>query len=222
MRQPVAGLLIDGQVPAYGPAVTRERLVGIDVGGSGVKGAIGEPGTGRLNVHQVRRETPSPSTPTAIAQTVAELVTGLDCPGPVGVTLPCVVQDGIARSAANIDPAWVGTDAVMLMGMALGGRPVVVVNDADAAGLAEAKHGAAAGHHGTVLVLTFGTGIGSALLRAGQRPQTPSSGTSGSTDASRSASPPRRYASRRSSRGRGGAVGSTATSRSWRPCCGWT
>lgn len=144
------------------------RLIGVDVGGSGIKAAIVDLQTGKVLDTRTRLPTPKPSTPAAVAATVAEIVRSLDCLGPVGITLPCIVHEGIAERAANIDSAWIGTDATQLFRSALGGRTVVILNDADAAGLAERRYGAAAGHRGTVLVLTFGTGIGSALLHDGR------------------------------------------------------
>ena len=138
---------------------------GIDVGGSGIKGAPVDTATGELTRERERIPTPSPSTPSAVAATVAELLREVP-PGRVGVTLPSVVVDGTALTAANIDPSWVGTDVRALLREATG-REALVVNDADAAGLAEVRFGAARGVAGTVLVLTLGTGIGSALFRDG-------------------------------------------------------
>src|SRR5690606_27378005 len=99
--------------------------------------------------------------------TTARLVAEAGWDGPVGVTMPSVVLDGVVRTAANIDKSWIGVDARALFSDALGGREVTVLNDADAAGLAEDRYGAAAEHRGLVLLLTFGTGIGSALLYNG-------------------------------------------------------
>ena len=138
---------------------------GIDVGGSGIKGAPVDTATGELARERERIPTPQPSTPQAVAETVAQLLQDAP-PGRIGVTLPSVVVDGTALTAANIDLAWVGTDVRALLREATG-REALVVNDADAAGLAEVRFGAARGASGTVLVLTFGTGIGSALFRDG-------------------------------------------------------
>lgn len=143
------------------------RGLGIDVGGSGVKGAIVDLADGSFIGERVRIDTPQPATPEAIAATVAEIVKTLEWQGAVGITVPCVVTDGVARSAANVDESWIGTDAVGLFKDALGGVPVAVVNDADAAGLAEDKYGAGKDADGIVILLTFGTGIGSAILHNG-------------------------------------------------------
>ncbi|MGN2637097.1 polyphosphate--glucose phosphotransferase [Nocardia takedensis] len=140
---------------------------GINIGGSGVKGAAVDLRTGELVHDRIKIPTPQPSTPQAVAAAVAELVAQAGWTGPVGVTLPAVVLDGVARTAANIDKAWIGTDARALFSAALGGRAVSVLNDADAAGLAEDRYGAAKDFDGLVLLLTFGTGIGSALLYNG-------------------------------------------------------
>ncbi|WP_040791139.1 polyphosphate--glucose phosphotransferase [Nocardia paucivorans] len=145
----------------------RGHAFGIDIGGSGVKGAAVDLATGELLHERIKIATPQPATPDAVADTVAQLVARAGWDGPVGITLPCVVLDGIAQTAANVDPAWVGTDARTLFSKALDGRRVTVLNDADAAGLAEDHYGAAREFEGLVLLLTFGTGIGSALLHNG-------------------------------------------------------
>jgi polyphosphate glucokinase len=141
---------------------------GVDFGGSGIKGAPVDLGSGEFAADRVRVETPPRATPACVADVVAGLVAqaGLAADAPVGITVPGVVVRGVVRTAANIDPAWVGTDAAALFTDRLQ-RPVTVVNDADAAGLAEARYGAARGESGTVIVTTLGTGIGSALLHAG-------------------------------------------------------
>ncbi|MFG1794765.1 polyphosphate--glucose phosphotransferase [Nocardia sp. NPDC049149] len=145
----------------------RGHAFGIDIGGSGVKGAAVDLATGELLHERIKIATPHPSTPQAVADAVAKLVAQADWDGPVGITLPSVVLDGVARTAANIDKSWVGTNARELFSQALDGRPVTVLNDADAAGLAEDRYGAAKDFDGLVLLLTFGTGIGSALLYQG-------------------------------------------------------
>ncbi|WP_216907132.1 ROK family protein [Nocardia sp. NBC_01377] len=145
----------------------RGQAFGIDIGGSGVKGAAVDLATGELVHERVKIATPQPSTPAAVAAAVAELVAEAAWDGPVGVTLPAVVLGGVARTAANIDKDWIGTDTRALFSEALGGRAVTVLNDADAAGLAEDRYGAAKDFDGLVLLLTFGTGIGSALLYHG-------------------------------------------------------
>lgn len=142
----------------------RGHAFGIDIGGSGVKGAEVDLATGTLTHDRIKIATPQPSTPAAVAAAAAELVAQAGWEGPVGITMPCVVLDGHTRTAANIDDAWIGADARALFAEALGGRTVTVLNDADAAGLAEDSYGTARDLHGLTLLLTFGTGIGSALL----------------------------------------------------------
>lgn len=145
----------------------RGHAFGIDIGGSGVKGAAVDLATGELLHERIKIATPRPATPDAVADTVARLVARAGWDGPVGITLPCVVLDGVARTAANVDPAWIGTDARTLFAKVLDDRQVTVLNDADAAGLAEDRYGAAREFEGLVLLLTFGTGIGSAFLNRG-------------------------------------------------------
>ncbi|WP_067475620.1 polyphosphate--glucose phosphotransferase [Nocardia amamiensis] len=145
----------------------RGHAFGIDIGGSGVKGAAVDLATGELVHERIKIATPHPATPQAVAEAVAELVAKAEWDGPVGLTLPAVVTGGVARTAANIDKSWIGTDARALFSAALGGRPVTVLNDADAAGMAEDRYGAAKDFAGLILLLTFGTGIGSALLYHG-------------------------------------------------------
>ncbi|MDG3016582.1 polyphosphate--glucose phosphotransferase [Speluncibacter jeojiensis] len=140
---------------------------GIDVGGSGVKGGVVDLSTGALIGERVRVDTPQPATPDAVAKVAAQIVTEFGWQGPVGVTLPSVVTGGVARTAANIDKSWIGTDAAALFSDALGGLPATVLNDADAAGLAEDRYGAGRDAKGVVVLLTFGTGIGSAVLHNG-------------------------------------------------------
>jgi polyphosphate glucokinase len=143
------------------------RPVGIDFGGSGIKAAPVDLDTGEFAEERFRVDTPQPSTPEAVAQVFAELLAKFpDCDGPVGVTVPGVVKHGVVHSAANIDDAWIGEDADQLFTDRTG-REVHVVNDADAAGLAEVRYGAARGRRGLVIVTTLGTGIGSALVYDG-------------------------------------------------------
>ncbi|MDI9951258.1 polyphosphate--glucose phosphotransferase [Rhodococcus sp. NM-2] len=140
---------------------------GVDVGGSGVKGGVVDLETGQLVGDRIKLLTPQPSTPEAVAETVAEIIRQAEWDGPVGITLPSVVTGGVARSAANIDKKWIGTDARALFSEALGGRLVTVLNDADAAGIGEDALGAGKDAKGVVILLTFGTGIGSAILHDG-------------------------------------------------------
>jgi len=138
---------------------------GIDIGGSGIKGAPVDLKQGEFADDRLRIPTPQPATPEAVARTVREIVDSfdLDKKVPIGVTFPAVMLHGVAQSAANVDDSWIGTDAQALFSQATG-RKVVAVNDADAAGYAEARYGAAKGVDGVVMVVTLGTGIGSALV----------------------------------------------------------
>jgi polyphosphate glucokinase len=152
-------------------AVKAQAAIGVDVGGSGIKAALVDVTTGRLLGQRIRIATPNPATPDAVVRSIARLVRRVaKAPGaasaPVGVTVPAVVIDGVTRSASNIDPAWIGYPARDTLGAALE-RTIVVLNDADAAGIAEMRFGAGAGRPGTVLVLTLGTGVGSALFHDG-------------------------------------------------------
>lgn len=143
------------------------RSFGIDVGGSGVKGGIVDLDTGQLIGERFKLLTPQPATPDAVAKTIAEVVAHFGWDGPLGVTYPGVVTDGVVRTAANVDRAWIGTNATQVIGAALGGQQVTVLNDADAAGLAEERFGAGKDNSGVIVLLTFGTGIGSALIHNG-------------------------------------------------------
>jgi polyphosphate glucokinase len=139
------------------------QILGVDIGGTGIKAAPVDVATGTLAAERVKLPTPHPAAPDAVAGIVRDLVTGFSWKGPAGIAFPGVITDGITRTAANLDHAWVGMDARALFGRATGLR-VSMINDADAAGLAEMRFGAGAGRRGTVLMLTFGTGIGSALF----------------------------------------------------------
>lgn len=140
---------------------------GIDVGGSGVKGAVVDLDTGELASERYRIATPRPATPQNVVAAVAEIVAHHAWNGPLGVTIPGVVIDGVVMSAANIDHGWVNLDARNAFSEALD-MPVSVINDADAAGLAEVRYGGQRTADGVILVLTFGTGIGSALINDGR------------------------------------------------------
>ncbi len=141
---------------------------GVDVGGSGIKGAPVDLDRGVLATERVRLVTPQPATPEAVVDVLVQVLEQAGAPeGAFGLTPPGVGPARKARPAAHLDPSWIGTDVAALVRERTG-RHAVVVNDADAAGLAEARFGAARGVGGTVLVLTFGTGIGSALLRDGR------------------------------------------------------
>jgi len=141
--------------------------IGIDFGGSGIKAAPVDLSRGDFAADRERIPTPEHSTPKAVADVMAALVDRFpEATGPVGVTIPGVVRSGVVHSAANIDKGWIGTDADALLTDRLG-RDVHVVNDADAAGVAELRYGAAKGRTGLVILTTLGTGIGSALLYNG-------------------------------------------------------
>jgi polyphosphate glucokinase len=146
---------------------TNHYALGIDVGGSGVKGAIVDLDSGQLVGERFRLETPQPATPQAVTNTVAEVVRHFGWTGSVGVTYPGVVVNGVVQTAANVDKSWIGTNVAEAYSQALGGQKVVVLNDADAAGLAEQRYGAGRNHSGVIVLLTFGTGIGSAVIHNG-------------------------------------------------------
>ncbi|MGL5826559.1 MAG: polyphosphate--glucose phosphotransferase [Nocardioides sp.] len=148
-------------------AITIEHPFGIDFGGTGIKGAPVDLATGDFVSERVRIPTPQPATPHAVARVFVELLGHYPVStAPVGVTVPGVVRHGIVGSAANIDPSFIGADADAIFTDALQ-REVHVVNDADAAGLAEVQFGAAKGQRGLVIMTTLGTGIGSALIYNG-------------------------------------------------------
>ena len=139
------------------------EILGIDIGGSGIKGAPVALETGQLARSRKKILTPQPSTPEAVAAVVVELVTHFDWEGPIGCTLPSVVRHGIVHSAANIDKSWIGVDGEKLLRKATG-QNVTLLNDADAAGIAEMRFGAGRDRDGVVFILTFGTGIGSGVF----------------------------------------------------------
>jgi polyphosphate glucokinase len=142
-------------------------VLGIDIGGSGIKAAPVDVTTGRFTAERVKLATPRPALPDAVADVVKELVAGFGWTGPAGLAFPGVVIDGVTHTAANLDPAWIGLEAQELFSAATG-LSLSLLNDADAAGLAEMTFGAGCGERGTVLLLTFGTGIGSALFTDGR------------------------------------------------------
>lgn len=142
------------------------QVFGLDVGGSGIKGAPVDTSTGEILAERRRVGTPHPATPEAIVESAADVVSGSGWTGPVGCGFPAVIKDGVAHTAANIDERAIGFDFAGALEDALGCR-VRLVNDADAAGLAEARWGAARDRSGLVLVLTVGTGIGTALISNG-------------------------------------------------------
>lgn len=142
-------------------------ILGIDIGGSGIKGAPVDVERGAPTTEYYRIQTPQPSTPDAIGDVVADLVKHFAWQGPIGCTFPAVIKAGVAYSAANVDKSWIGTNGQELFQQKTG-CPVLLLNDADAAGIAEARFGAGKGQPGVVLLLTFGTGIGSALIYDGK------------------------------------------------------
>jgi polyphosphate glucokinase len=143
------------------------QLFGIDIGGSGIKGAPVDLVKGELATERYRIPTPQPSIPDAVGDVVAEIVSHFGWHGAVGCTFPAVVKNGVTYSAANVDNSWIRFDAKSLLEQKLG-RSVVLINDADAAGIAEMEYGAGQGQMGTVIMLTFGTGIGSAVFVDGK------------------------------------------------------
>jgi polyphosphate glucokinase len=142
------------------------HALGIDIGGTGMKAAPVDLETGKFAAERVKIATPRPAVPDAVAEVVQKLVEAFSWSGPIGCTFPGVVANGVTRTAANLDPAWIGLDARALLCKAAG-QDIRLINDADAAGVAEMRFGAGVGQNGTVLMLTFGTGIGSALFIKG-------------------------------------------------------
>jgi polyphosphate glucokinase len=143
------------------------QALGIDIGGSGIKGAVVDLDTGELRTKRKRLRTPRPSTPEAVAASVSQLCEHFEWNGPVGCGFPAAVRNGLVLTAANIDNRWIGTDGVGLLSEAVG-RRVSLINDADAAGIAEMSIGAGQGLPGTVFVVTIGTGLGTALFVDGR------------------------------------------------------
>jgi len=140
------------------------NVLGIDIGGSAIKAAPVNTGNGSLAADKIRIATPQPATPAAIADTIAEITVHFNWTGAVGCGLPAVIRDGIVCTASNIDTNWINTDVVELLSVKTG-LQITALNDADAAGLAEIRYGAGSKASGTTLVVTAGTGIGTALFR---------------------------------------------------------
>jgi polyphosphate glucokinase len=141
--------------------------LGIDIGGSGIKAGLVDLDTGSLIAERIKIDTPQPSTPDAVGEVIRDLISGLDWKGDrLGVGFPAISQDGVALTAANIDKSWIGTNVEELLS-SLTGLSCSVINDADAAGVAERMYGRINHVTGTVLLLTLGTGIGSALFYDG-------------------------------------------------------
>ncbi|MBN1666948.1 MAG: ROK family protein [Anaerolineales bacterium] len=139
------------------------EILGIDVGGSGIKGAPVDVEKGELLAERYRIETPQPSKPKAVAEVVGEIARHFDWQGLIGAGFPAVIQHGYARTAANIHKSWINTNAAKLFSEKTG-CPVTVINDADAAGLAEMRFGAGQGRSGVVLLVTIGTGLGTSIF----------------------------------------------------------
>ena len=142
-------------------------ILGIDFGGTGIKGAVVNVQTGEMTTVKHRLPTPLGAKPEDVAEVVADIVHHFEWKGPVGCGVPGVVIEGMVYTAANIDKSWIGTNAVQLFSNAAG-CPFSVINDADAAGIAEMTFGAGRGKSGVVLLLTLGTGIGSAIFVEGK------------------------------------------------------
>jgi polyphosphate glucokinase len=143
------------------------KILGIDIGGTGIKGAPVDTTKGTMLAERHRIPTPNPSKPDAVADVVAEVAQHYKWKGPIGCTFPAIVKGGIVYSAANVDRAWIGTNGQVLLEQKTN-CPVVLINDGDAAGIAEMEFGAGKGHGGVVIMLTFGTGIGSSIFIDGR------------------------------------------------------
>lgn len=139
------------------------KILSIDIGGSGIKGAPVEVKQGVLAAERYRIPTPQPSTPDAVGDVVAQIVQHFRWKGPIGCTFPAVVKKGIVYTAANVDKSWIGVNGRKLLKKKTG-CPALLINDADAAGIAEMRFGAGKGRKGVVFMLTLGTGIGSAVF----------------------------------------------------------
>ena len=141
-------------------------VLGIDIGGTGIKGALVDVKRGELIKQRYRIPTPQPSKAKKVANVVKQIIDHFEWDGSVGATFPAIIRDGVMHSAANVHKSWIGTDGRALFEEHTGLR-FAIINDADAAGIAEMTYGAGRGRDGTVLMLTLGTGIGSALFRDG-------------------------------------------------------
>ncbi len=137
--------------------------LGIDIGGSGIKGALVDTNSGKMITERLRIPTPQPATPEAVIGTIKELVTHFEYSGSIGIGLPSIVIDGVVMSAANIDKGWIGFAGQTAVSKATG-CPVTLMNDADVAGMAEMRFGAGRNRDGVVMIFTLGTGIGSAMF----------------------------------------------------------
>lgn len=142
-------------------------ILGIDIGGTGIKGAPVDVETGALLEERFRLPTPQPALPNSVADVVGEIAKHFNYSGPAGITFPAVVKNGVTYTAANVHESWIGTNAGELFSKHIGGQ-ATVVNDADAAGIAEMRFGAGRDRKGVVIMLTLGTGIGSAVFLDGK------------------------------------------------------
>jgi polyphosphate glucokinase len=142
-------------------------VLGIDIGGTGIKGAPVDTTTGELKTERFRIETPQPATPEAVVEVVAQVAAHFEWKGPIGCGFPAVIKHGVVHTAANIDPTWIGIHVEDRIREATGASAVRVLNDADAAGIAEMKYGAGKGEDGVVIMVTLGTGIGCAVFHKG-------------------------------------------------------
>jgi polyphosphate glucokinase len=139
------------------------KILGIDIGGTGIKGAPVDTTKGTMLAERHRIPTPNPSRPDAVSDVVGEIAENFKWKGPIGCTFPAIVKGGVVYSAANVDKGWIGANGQALFEQKTN-CPVTLVNDGDAAGIAEMRFGAGKGHNGVVIMLTFGTGIGSAIF----------------------------------------------------------
>ncbi len=150
--------------------MSQNKILGIDIGGSGIKGALVDINKGKFITERIRIATPSPATPKAVSKVVGQLVTEFDYSGPIGCGFPAIIKNGHALSAANVDKSWIGTDVNSLLSDVTK-QDVFIANDADLAGLAEMAYGIGADEKyqkGTILMITIGTGLGSALFHEGR------------------------------------------------------
>lgn len=144
-----------------------KKILGIDIGGSGIKGAIVNTKLGKMKTKRYRIPTPNPATPDSVAQVIMKIVKHFNWDGIIGVGFPGVVQNGVAMTAANLGEIWAGTNLNLLFSE-ITECPVYVVNDADAAGTAELKFGAGKGYKGVVMLITVGTGLGTVMFSDGK------------------------------------------------------
>ena len=143
-------------------------ILGIDIGGSGIKGAVVNTSTGELTTERFRVDTPQPATPEAVGKAIAKVAENFNWKGSIGVTFPAIIRHNVAYSAANVHDDWIGTDVGEVVKKHTGCESVHVVNDADAAGIAEQHFGGGKNFDGTVFLITVGTGLGTALMINGK------------------------------------------------------